>query len=85
METQILHLDDGRVITTTGLYSNRTYDTLGSHEQVIDMLHPSYNYTVKIAAATRAGLGVYSTAITVTTLEDGEFATCACVSGCNTQ
>lgn len=74
METQILHLNDGRVVTTTGLYSNGTYDTLESREKVLGMLHPSYNYTIKIAAATRAGLGVYSMSITVKTQEDGEFA-----------
>ena len=28
--------------------------------QLVDMLHPSYNYTVRIAAATAAGIGPFS-------------------------
>jgi len=81
METQILHLDDGRVILNTEMYSNSTHDSVENLHQLIEMLHPGYNYTITIAAATSAGLGVYSTAITVMTLEDGKFVACTCVFG----
>jgi len=39
---------------------------------LIDMLHPDYNYTVRIAAATGPGIGPFSNAITVRTDMDGE-------------
>jgi len=40
---------------------------------LIDMLHPSYNYTVRIAAATVVGIGPFSDPITVMAIEDGEY------------
>jgi len=52
---------------------NRTYYFTERRIQLVDMLHPSYNYTVRIAAATAAGIGPFSDPITVMTLEDGEF------------
>ena len=73
METQILYLDNGTVITPMGMNFNRTYDVSEGRIQLVDMLHPSYNYTVRIAAATAAGIGPFSDPITVMTLEDGEF------------
>ena len=72
METQILYLDDGTVITPMGENFNRTYNVSEGRIQLVDMLHPSYNYTVRIAAATSAGIGPFSDPITVMTLEDGE-------------
>ena len=72
METQILYLDNGTVISQMGTNFNRTYNVSEGRIQLIDMLHPSYNYTVRIAAATVAGIGPFSDPITVMTLEDGE-------------
>jgi len=72
METQILYLDNGTVITPMGNNFNRTYNISEGRIQLVDMLHPSYNYTVRIAAATAAGIGPFSDPITVMTLEDGE-------------
>jgi len=72
METQILYLDDGTVITAMGNNFNRTYNVSEGRMQLVDMLHPSYNYTVRIAAATAVRIGVFSDPITVMTLEDGE-------------
>ena len=72
METQILYLDNGTTITRIGNNFNRTYDVSEGRIQLVDMLHPSYNYTIRIAAATAAGIGPFSDFITVMTLEDGE-------------
>ena len=71
METQILYLDNGTVITPMGENFNRTYKVSEGRIQLVDMLHPSYNYTVRIAAATAAGIGPFSDPITVMTFEDG--------------
>ena len=73
METQILYLDNGTVITPMGENFNRTYEVSEGRIQLVDMLHPSYNYTFRIAAANAAGIGPFSEPITVMTLEDGEF------------
>ena len=72
METQVLYLDDGTVITPMGENFNRTYDVSEGRIQLVDMLHPHHNYTVRIAAATAAGIGPFSDPITVLTFEDGE-------------
>ena len=72
METQILYLENGTVISQIGMNFNRTYNVSQGRTQLIDMLHPSYNYTVRIAAATVVGIGPFSDPITVMTLEDGE-------------
>ena len=73
METQILYLDNGTVMSQMGVNRNRTYNISEGRTQLIDMLHPSYNYTVRIAAATVVGIGPFSDPITVMTLEDGEY------------
>ena len=73
METQILYLDNGTVISQMGMNFNRTYKVSEGRTQLIDMLHPSYNYTVRIAAATVVGMGSFSRSITVMTPEDGEY------------
>ena len=72
IETQILYLDNGTVMSQLGMNRNRTYNVSEGCTQLIDMLHPSYNYTVRIAAATVVGIGPFSDPITVMTLEDGE-------------
>ena len=76
IETQILYLDNGTVITQMGMNFNRTYNVSEGRTQLIDMLHTSYNYTVRIAAATVVGIGPFSDPITVMTLEDGECLYC---------
>ena len=73
METQILYLDNGILDSPMGENFNRTYDVSEGRTQLIDILHPSYNYTVRIAAATVVGIGPFSDPITVMTLEDGEY------------
>ena len=73
IETQIHYTDNGTEITGMQTYLNRTYNVLEGRTQVIDMLHPDYNYTVRIAAATGVGIGPFSDAITVRTDMDGEY------------
>ena len=73
IETQIHYTDDGAEITGIQTYLNRTYDVSEGRSQLIDMLHPDYNYTVRIAAATGSGIGPFSDAITVRTDIDGEY------------
>ena len=72
IETQIHYTDDGAEITGLQTYLNRTFNVSEGRSQLIDMLHPDYNYTVRIAAATRPGVGPFSDAITVRTDMDGE-------------
>ena len=69
-------MNDGAVISSVGGDVNITFNVTGSRAQLIDMLHPSYNYTVRMAAATSVGIGPFSAPVTATTLEDGMF--CAC-------
>ena len=72
IETQIHYLDNGIEITGMQRYLNQTYNVSELRTQLIDSLHPDYNYTVRIAAATGPGIGPFSDAITVRTDMDGE-------------
>jgi len=72
IETPIHYTDDGAEFTEMQRYLNRTYNFSEARTQLIDMLHPDYNYTVKIAAATGSGIGHFSDAITVRTDMDGK-------------
>ena len=72
IETQIHYTDDEAEITGMQRYLNITYNVSEERTQLIDMLHPDYNYTVRIAAATEPGIGPFSDAITVRTHMDGE-------------
>ena len=72
IETQIHYTDDGVEITGMQGYMNITYNVSEGRVQLIDSLHPDYNYTVRIAAATEPGIGPFSDAITVRTEMDGE-------------
>ena len=71
IETQIYHLDNGTEISRNQTHINRTYNVSEGRTQLIDMLHPDYNYTVRIAAATEPGIGPFSDVITVRTYMDG--------------
>ena len=73
IETQIHYTDNRSEITGMQRYLNRTYNVSEGRSQLIDMLHPDYNYTVRIAAATGPGIGPFSDAITVRTDMDGEY------------
>ena len=73
IETQIHYFDNGTEITGMQTYLNRTYDVSEGRTQLINMLHPDYNYTVRIAAATEPGVGPFSDAITVRTDMYGEY------------
>ena len=73
IETQINYTDNGVEITGMQRYLNRTYNVSEGRTQLIDSLHPDYNYTVRIAAATEPGIGPFSNATTVRTVMDGEF------------
>ena len=72
METQIHYMDDGTEITGMQTYLNITYNVSEGRNQLIDGLHPDYNYTVRIAAVTGIGIGLFSDAITVRTYMDGK-------------
>ena len=72
IETQINYTDNGTEITGMQRYLNRTYNVSEGRSQLIDSLHPDYNYTVRIAATTEPGIGPFSDAITVRTEMDGE-------------
>ena len=73
IEAQIHYTDNGTEITGMQIYLNRTYNVSEGRIQLIDMLHPDYNYTVRLAAATGVGVGPFSDAITVRTDMDGEY------------
>lgn len=72
-ETQILYLEDGTTVSPRMLSANFTYNVTESRTQVLDMLHPNYNYTVTMAAVTNIGKSPYSEPITVTTLTAGMY------------
>ena len=72
IETQIHYTDNGEEIRGMERYVNRTYDVSEGRAQLIDLLHPDYNYTVSIAAATEPGIGPFSDPITERTEMDGE-------------
>ena len=72
IETQIHYMDDGTEITGMQRYLNRTYNVSEGRAQIIDNLHPDYNYTVRIAAATEPGIGPFSDPVTNRTYMDGE-------------
>ena len=72
-EAQIHYTDDGVEFTEMQRQLNRTYNVSEGRTQLIDSLHPDYNYTVRIAAATEPGIGPFSDAITVITDMDGEY------------
>ena len=72
IETQIHYTNGGQEIRGMEIYLNRTYNVSQEREQLINMLHPDYNYTVRIAAATEPGIGPFSDPITVRTDMDGE-------------
>ena len=72
IETQIHYADDGGEIEGMQRFLNRTYNVSEGRAQLIDMLHPDYNYTVTIAAVTEPGIGLFSDPITVRTDMDGE-------------
>ena len=78
IETQIHYTDDGAEITGLQTYLNRTFNVSEGRSQLIDMLHPDYNYTVRIAAATGPGIGPFSEAITNRTDMDGEYSSACC-------
>ena len=77
IETQIRYADDGTVITGMQRYLNTTYNVSEGRMQLIDeSIHPDYNYTVRIAAATESGIGPFSDPVTVKTYMDGECDLC---------
>ena len=73
IETQIHYTDNGTEIIGIQTYFNRTYNVSeGRMQSINESIHPDYNYTVRIAAATEPGIGPFSDAITVRTNMDGE-------------
>ena len=74
-EIQIMYLDNGAVTSAMAAHLNMTYNVTGDRVKLINTLHPSYNYTVSVAAATSAGIGTFSVPLTVTMPEDGELST----------
>ena len=73
IETQIHYMDNGTEITGMQRYLNTTYDVSEGRMQLInESIHPDYNYTVRIAAATEPGIGPFSDPVTVRTIMDGE-------------
>jgi len=75
IETQIRYFDNGTEIKGMERYLNQSYNISEGRTQLIDMLHPDYNYTVRIAAATGPGIGPFSDVITVRTDMDGKCST----------
>ena len=74
METQIHYMDNGTEITGMQRYLNATYDVSEGRMQLInESIHPDYNYTVRIAAATEPGIGPFSDPVTVRTEMDSKF------------
>lgn len=62
------------IITDTGFTLNRnlTFNISDGLTQLIDRLNPDTTYAIRVAAATIAGIGPYSTIMSVTTPRNGE-------------
>ena len=73
IETQIHYMDNGTEITGKQTHLNRTYNVSEGRSQLIDGLHPDYNYTFRMAAATEPGIGPFSDPLTNRTYMDGEY------------
>ena len=73
IETQIHYFDNGTELRGMNQFLNRTYNVSEGRMQLIGDLHPDYNYTVRIAAATEPGIGPFSDPVIVRTTMDGEF------------
>ena len=71
-ETQILYSSNGVVTSVMGVNFNRTYEASENYSQLIGMLHPNYNYTIRMAVTTTSGIRSISVLQTVTTFEDGK-------------
>ena len=69
IETQIQYFANGTELRGMDQFLNRTYNVSEGHTQLVDMLNPGYNYTVRIAAATQPGIGPFSDPITIMTCE----------------
>jgi len=66
-ETQMLYFEnETAIISSEPLSANYTYNSTANHTQVFDIMHPSYKYTVTMAAATSVGKSPYSDLIIVT-------------------
>ena len=73
IEAQIHYFDNGTELRGIQGYLNTTYNVSEGHVQLInESIHPDYNYTVRIAAATEPGIGPFSDPVTVRTNMDGE-------------
>ena len=73
IETQIHYFDNGTELRGIQRYLNTTYNVSEGRMQLINKsIHPDYNYTVRIAAATELGIGPFSDPVTVRTNTDGE-------------
>jgi len=70
-ETEVMNLESGTVVLSEGMNSSRIYELSEGRTQLVAMLHPSYRYSVEVAAATSAGVGPYSPAMSVVMLEAG--------------
>jgi len=68
--TEVQYLGKGGFIFSMGGNMIERYDVSEGRVQTIH-LHPSYRYSISIAAATSAGIGNYSQMMEVTLLEDG--------------
>jgi len=65
-ETQILYLEDGTIISPRMQSINISSNNTDNRLHILEMLHPSYNYTFTMAAVTNIGKSPYSEPITVT-------------------
>jgi len=56
-ETQLAYYENGTVLPLASMNGTLRSENL---TYIINMLHPSYQYSIKVAAATETGLGPYS-------------------------
>ena len=72
-EIQKAYLENGSILLLAPMNGNKTFNASNNHTHIIDKLHPSYEYRVRVAAATITGIGPSSLVLSGTLPQDGMF------------
>jgi len=72
-ETQIAYYENGSIVTLASVDGIQRFNVSENLTYIIEGLHPSYEYNVKVAAATITGVGPYSPAQIERLPQDGMF------------
>ena len=74
-ETQIAYYENGSIVTLASVGGIQKFNVSENLTYIIEGLHPSYEYNVRVAAATITGVGPYSPVQSERLPQDGMFTT----------